>query len=114
MLSTSAAGTVRIDSQILVVDGDFYLLIDLGVDKDRCKGGVTAVAGVEWGDPNKAVDPHFGLQSAVGVRPSHRDRGALDSGLFGRKQVDYFGTIAAGLRPAHAHPQPHLCPVLRT
>src|SRR3989304_9474111 len=105
MLSTSAAGTVRIDSQILIVDGLLELLIDLGVDKDRCKGGVTAVAGVEWGDPNKTVDPHFGLQSAVGVCPSHRDRGALDSGLFGRKQVDRLCVIAPGFRPAQVHPQ---------
>ena len=56
MLAAGAAGPEGVDAQVFFLDVDGDIVIGLGIDKDRGKGGVAPATGVKGGDADQAVD----------------------------------------------------------
>lgn len=112
VLSPCPRRTVRIDPQVFFVDIDDDLIVDLGIDENRCERGMPARPGVKRGNPHQPVNAVFGLGVPVRIRPLQREGYALDPRFVTGKTVDHGGGEFAFLRPAEVHPQKHFRPVL--
>ncbi len=66
---------------------------------------------VERADPHQPVGALLDRQRAVGERRVHRERRALDPGLFGVGGVEHLDGVLVLLGPADVHPHQHLGPV---
>ena len=60
-LTAMAAGVVNIDSEVFLVDLDFFIILNDGETLDECKRGVAEIVGVEWGEADEAMDAVLGL-----------------------------------------------------
>src|SRR5262245_8726250 len=72
MLAPGARGSVGVDPEILVLHFYLYVFIDFGVDKDGCKAGFAAGAGIEGTKTNQSMDPRLRGQQAVRVVAGNR------------------------------------------
>src|ERR1043165_3053548 len=113
VLPARAAGAVRVDAEVLVVDLDVDLLVDVGIDVHRRERGVAPLGRVVRRDAHEAMHAVLRLEIAVDVLAAHDDRRALDARLVTRLHLDELRRPAAALEEAQVHAQEHLRPVLR-
>ena len=73
---------------------------------------MSSFRGIEGRDSDQAVDAAFGLEKAKGIFAPHPDRGALDSRLVSRLEIDDCRLEPPAFRPPEVHSQKHLGPVL--
>src|SRR3972149_1980725 len=112
MLAAGAAGPIRVDAQVLLIDLHRHVIGDFGHHLDQGEAGVPALLGVERADPHQAVHSPLALQPPVGPATVDRDRDALEARLFALGLVENLGAVAVSLSPAQVHAQQHLGPVL--
>ncbi len=103
---------VHIDSQIVVVDLDFDVLIHHRVHEHRRERRVAPRLRVERGNAHQAVHALFGLEQPVRVLPADLDFRGLDTGFLALQQVEDLDLETVALRPARIHPHQHFGPVL--
>ena len=113
VLSARTASAVSIDAQVGRVDLDLDGFVDFRVDEHARKGGVAAVARIEWRLAHQPVDAGLGAQWAVGIVAGHFERGALDARDFAGRLLQDFDLEAASLAVARVHAHQHGGPVLR-
>ena len=62
MLAAGSSRTISVNPQILLVNLHFDILVDLGVNEERCKRGMTPRILIEWRDADQPVYAGFGRQ----------------------------------------------------
>ena len=112
VLAARARGAVGVDAQVLVDQLDLDVVVDLGIDPDRCKAGLAPCIAVERRDAHEAMHARFGLQPAVGVRPLDLEGAGLDARLFAGAFLEPAHLESAAFGPARIHARQHLGPVL--
>src|SRR6185437_1189657 len=112
VLAAGAGGTVGVDPQVGLVDVDGDALLDQRADVDLGEAGVAAAGGVEWADPDQAVDAALGGEEAIGVLAAGDEGRRLEAGLLPRRGLRHLDVEAAPFGPAEVHAQEDLGPVL--
>ena len=112
VLPARSARPVDVDPEVPRVDLDVDVVVDLRRHVHRRERGVTPMSGVERRLPHQAVYAGLGAQPSVGVLPGESDRGALDTGHLGLRNLDQLGVEPAPLPPSQVHPEQHFGPVL--
>ncbi|MNC35510.1 hypothetical protein D3C75_839970 [compost metagenome] len=112
MLTARAAGTVRINLQVLRTDIHLYVIRNLGYDIAGYKGGMPSSGSIKWRDAHQPVYSFFSLQIAIDIVAFDQQSNTLDPGFVTRQIIQDFYLEAAFLRPAGIHAQQHLAPVL--
>src|ERR1035438_8752262 len=112
VLAAGAAGSEHIHAQILRLDVDVDIVFDLGIGKNRRKGGVPARVCIEGRNSHQPVHADFGLQQAVRVFAVDLNRGGFYTGAFAFQPIGNYSLEAVPLSPAQIHAQQHLGPIL--
>jgi len=112
MLTTLARGPVGVYLQVVRVDFNFDVFIYFRIDKNRGKGSVTALVGVEGRDSYQPVYSRFLAEQPEAVITLDPDGGALQTGFFSRLEIDDFGLEAFSFGKSKVHAKEHLGPVL--
>ena len=112
MLAALARRAEHVDAQVVVLDLDFDLVIDFGIDEHRRERRVAPRLRVERRDAHQAVHALLGLEEAVRVLSADLDFRRLDPRLFALQQVEHVHLEPVALGPAHVHAHQHLGPVL--
>ena len=113
MLAAGAAGAVGIDAQIVVINFDFNIVVDLGINEDRSERCMAARVGIEGRDSHQAVNSGFGFEISVSIVAGNAERNAFDPRFLARLIIEYLFAITAPIAPAQIHAQENLGPVLR-
>src|SRR2546428_11885034 len=103
MLPARAARTVRVDSEVLLVDGNLDPVVVVGADVDGGEGRVAARRGVEGRDSDQAVGAAVRPPVTVGVLAFDIESGRLDPGLLPFLILHGSGAGPLPLRPSLAH-----------
>ncbi len=112
MLSAGARRPENVYSKILVIDIHNDFLVDFRVNEHGRERRVAFPAGVERGNPYKAVHAGFSFQETIGVLPAGSKSGAFNSGLVSWLKVYHVDIEASPLDPPQVHPKEHFSPVL--
>ena len=113
MLTARAAGTVRIDANVIHVDLDFLRVLHLRHDVASRKRRMAARIRIKGRNAHKAMDALFRFQVTVSVMAFDEQHHGLDAGLVAGLQVQRLHGKTVPFRPAPIHPKEHLRPVLR-
>ena len=111
MLAARAAGTIRIDTQILVTNFHIDITLDIRHDIQGYEGCLTLTLCIERGDTYQTVDALLGLQITVSILTVDLKGHRLDTGLVSVQIVQHFHCEAVALRPACIHAVQHARPV---
>jgi len=116
VLTTRAAGAVRVHMQVFVPQLDLDLFVKDRGHIDSSEGRVSAAARVEGGDAHQPVHSHLALEIAVGSVTLDREGDTLQPSFLVGGELLHCDGIARLLKVAGVHPQQHLGPVaaLRT
>ena len=111
VLTARAPRMINIDADIVVLDLYLVVVLDLGHDFERTKGGVAALIGVERGDANQTVHPHLRFQIAVGVFALDAEIDALDARFVARFPIEFKDLESHFFAVSRIHPIQHGAPV---
>ena len=59
VLATLSARTIRVDSELVLVDFDFNRIVDLGIHRNGSKRRMPPLRSIEWRNTDEPVDPSF-------------------------------------------------------
>jgi hypothetical protein len=111
VLTARAAGAEGVGAHVGRVDVDLDRVVDLRVDEEAGKAGVTPTCAVERALSHQAVHAGFGAQVAESVVALHLDRGAADPGGVAFAFFEHFGLVALALAVLQVLTQQHGRPV---
>ena len=111
MLAAGAAGAVRVDLQIVVIDLDVDILLDIRdhvTGRERC---LALARRIERGDTHKPVYSFLRAEIPVGILPFYLKGHTLDPCHIPFQVVQDFHVVSFFLSPAGVHAVQHACPV---
>ena len=113
MLSTFAAGTVGINSEIFRLDNDFDGFVNLRRNINAGERSVPSLGLIKRRNADESVHSDLAGQKTVRIFAVHAKCGGLDPRLFARLIVIEHSLKSLALGPAQIHAHEHLGPILR-
>ena len=94
MLASGAAGTVRVNPQILIPDFYIHILLNLRHNIAAYKRSLALSCRVEGRNPYQTVNPLFRLQVAIGVLPVYLEGNRLNARFLSVQIIQHFHLVA--------------------
>src|SRR6201988_5499366 len=113
VLSAGASRSIRIDAQVFIVNLDFDVFFDLGIDKQGSERGVPPRRLIERRDPHQPVNAGFSSEQPVGILAFNSERYTLQTSFLAWLILENFSLESSLFSPLEIHPQEHLGPILR-
>ena len=113
VLSTGAAGTVRIDTDVLIAHLNIDLFVDIRHNVAGYERGLAFSCRIERGNTNKTVNAFFRFQVTVSVFAVDLERNRLHTSFIAVQEIEFLDGKAFALCPAGVHTVQHTAPVTR-
>src|SRR5688500_3055586 len=113
VLAAGARRAISIDSQVFVLNVDFDVFVDLGIDKQGSERCMSPRRLVKGRDPDQPVNAGFGSEQPVGILTFNSERHAFQPSFLAWLILENFSFEFSLFSPLEIHAQEHLGPILR-
>ena len=113
MLSAGTAGTVRIDTNVLVTHLNIDLFVDIRHNIAGHERSLAFSCRIERRNTDETVNAFFGFQVTVSILAIDLERNRLHTGLIAIQKIEFLDGKAFALCPSGVHTVQHTAPVAR-